>query len=425
MDVFIEPSVLHGSVKAISSKSYAHRLLICSALSDKDTFMACSESSEDIEATINCLNSLGAEIKKSPGGYEVKPLNTKSLNKGALLDCGESGSTYRFMLPVACALGAEASFKLSGRLPTRPISELTAELEAHGCRISGIGTSIVKTSGKLLSGVYCLPGNVSSQYISGLLFAFPLLCRGGIIELKSLLESSDYISMTLSALKGFGINVKVDGKSFSVDGTSKYTSPANVKVEGDWSNAAFWLCAGAIGKESIECRELNQDSLQGDRAVAEILSKFGAVLEISDDTYSVKPQLLRALEIDAGNTPDLVPILAVVASISNGKTVFKNAARLRIKESDRLKSVSETLRLLGAEISETEDGLVVLGKKKLHGGCTVDSFGDHRIAMMAAIASTVCEKPVTIKNAEAVNKSYPGFFADFESLGGKVTKGGI
>ncbi len=423
MDVTIEPSVLSGYVKAIASKSYAHRLLICSALSDKETFIACSESSEDIEATINCLNALGAEIKRTAGGFEVKPISAARLKKGARLDCGESGSTFRFMLPVACALGAESTFLLGGRLPKRPIIELSAALEAKGCVISGIGGDRVTISGNLNSGALRLPGNVSSQYISGLLFALPLLSGGSVIELTSEIESGDYISMTLSALKEFGIQVKAEDKSFIINGASGYVSPGNVEVEGDWSNAAFWLCAGAIGKGPVECTGLNPASLQGDRAVAELLAKFGAEVKFSGNSCKASPKTLRALEIDAGNIPDLVPILAAVAAVSYGKTVFKNASRLRIKESDRLKAVAETLGRLGADVTETEDGLSISGHRKLHGGCTVDSFGDHRIAMMAAIASTVCEKPVKIKNAEAVNKSYPGFFKDFQALGGKTAKG--
>lgn len=424
MDVTIEPSVLSGSVKAIASKSYAHRLLICSALSNKDSFVSCSESSEDIDATINCLSALGAGITSVAGGFEVKPINALSLKKGAELDCGESGSTYRFMLPVACALGAEASFVLGGRLPKRPISELTAALEAKGCVISGIGGARVTASGKLNGGTFRLPGNVTSQYISGLLFALPLLSGDSIIELISEIESGDYIAMTISALSDFGISVKTEGKSFIIDEAAKYVSPGNVEVEGDWSNAAFWLCAGAIGSEPIECRGLNPASLQGDKAVSEILERFGVQVNISENSYTVTPRPRHAIEIDAENIPDLVPILAAVAAVSYGKTVFKNASRLRIKESDRIASVAETLGRLGADVCETEDGLNISGHKKLRGGCIVDSFGDHRIAMMAAIASTVCEKPVTIKNAEAVNKSYPGFFEDFQALGGKIAKGG-
>ncbi len=424
MEVTLVPSGLGGSVRAIASKSCAHRLLICSALSDKKTFVACTESSDDIEATRECLKALGAKIEKISGGFEVVPISAGSFINKPVLNCGESGSTYRFLLPVACALGAEATFRLSGRLPQRPISHLSEALEKNGCSFEGIGESAVKSSGRLRSGVFRLPGNVSSQYISGLLFALPLLSGDSLIELSGEAESRDYISMTLSALETFKADVKTGGNRYSVRGGAKYLSPGRVEVEGDWSNAAFWLSVGAIGNSPIECRGLKPDSVQGDRAVAEILKRFGAEVSTCGMNCTVRRGRLRGTEIDAGNIPDLVPVLSAVASVSEGETLIKNAGRLRIKESDRLRTVFLTLSALGAEIKETGDGLIIRGRERLSGG-VVDSFGDHRIAMTAAVASTVCEKPVTIKNAEAVNKSYPGFFEDFASLGGKVLKGGV
>ncbi len=424
MEITLIPSELGGLVKAIASKSCAHRLLICSALSDKTTFVGCGESSDDIEATKECLKALGAKIKDVLGGFEVTPISRGNIAVKAVLNCGESGSTYRFMLPVACALGADATFLLAGRLPQRPISHLREALECQGCRFEGMGEAAVKSSGRLRSGTFRLPGNVSSQYISGLLFALPLVSGESVIELSGEAESRDYISMTLSALESFGVHIKPDGSRYIVRGGSGYSSPGRVEVEGDWSNAAFWLSAGAIGELPIRCVGLKPDSIQGDRAVAKILAEFGAELSLSGEDCTVRRGKLRGTEIDAGNIPDLVPILSVVAAVSEGETLIKNAQRLRIKESDRLSTVFKTLSGLGADIEETGDGLVIRGRKRLSGGI-VDSFGDHRIAMMAAIASTVCEKPVTIKNAEAVNKSYPGFFEDFAALGGRVLKGDV
>lgn len=419
MEVTINPSKLNGSVKAIASKSYAHRLLICSALSDKKTFVDCSESSEDIDATIRCLNSLGAKIEAVPGGFEVTPVSNENVIKNAVLDCGESGSTYRFMLPIACALSSDAEFCLHGRLPKRPMTDLFKALEVQGCRFTGVGEPRVKEHGNLKSGEFTLPGNVSSQYISGLLFALPLIPGESVINITGNIESKDYVLMTMSALETFGADIRNDGNRFIIRGGKGYSSPGTASVEGDWSNAAFWLCAGAIGSDEIECTGLNAGSLQGDSAVIKVLKAFGADIKVIQNAVKVKAGTLCGTEINAENIPDLVPVLSVVASVANGRTVIKNASRLRIKESDRLVSVSKTLRALGANVEETDDGLIIEGVKRLKGG-TVDSYSDHRIAMMAAVASTVSEGPVKILNAEAVRKSYPGFFEDFRALGGIV-----
>jgi len=421
VDVKILPASLSGRVRAIPSKSFAHRLLICSALSEGKTFVKCTGSSDDIEATVRCLEALGAKIERSGEGFEVTPLDLKRIVRGGTLDCGESGSTLRFMLPVACALGADARFKLAGRLPDRPLSHLEKALSEQGCAFSGQRSAILSASGQLKPGHFVLPGDVSSQYISGLIFALPLLEGDSVIEISGKIESKDYILMTLAALEKFGVSINFTGNRLNVKGGACYKSPGEVEVEGDWSNAAFWLCAGAIAGSGIECRGLNTASIQGDRAVLELLKRFGAEIRRRGDAVMVKPSMLHGIEIDARDIPDLVPALSAVAAVANGRTVIKNASRLRIKESDRLRSVSETLSALGADIRETEDGLEINGRESLKGG-VVDSFGDHRIAMMAAVASASCTEPVTIKNAQAVSKSYPAFFEDFSSLGGRVVE---
>jgi len=379
----------------------------------------CGETSDDIDATAACLTALGAEVSYNWGeGFSVKPLKPRGQ---AILDCGESGSTLRFMLPICCALGVSAEFHMRGRLPSRPMSPLLEELTAHGCTFDGVGGSPLKTSGKLRGGEFNLPGNVTSQFISGLLFALPLLDCDSRINVAGRLESEPYIDMTLDALRVFGIKVESEDGYYVVRGGQKYRSPGTVHVEGDWSNAAFWLCAGAIGKGGMTCTGLNFSSKQGDMAILNLLKRFGAEVTCSDNTVTVKPADLCGIRIDASDTPDLVPILSVVASVAHGETVIYNAERLRIKESDRLRTVTETLRALGADIAQTPDGLTINGKKALHGG-TVSSFGDHRIAMTAAVASRVCEGPVIIDGAEAVDKSYPGFWEDFSALGGVLTE---
>ena len=418
MNTRITKPIQGGTVKAIASKSNAHRLLICAALADKSTFIACPTRSEDINATVGCLEALGATVGYEKDGFIVSPIDRSKPSQGRLaLDCGESGSTLRFILPVCGALGVQASLIMGGRLPTRPLSPLYDEMVLKGCVLSKQGISPLTFEGQLTSGTYTIPGDISSQYISGLLFALPLLPGESIIRVTGTLESRPYVDMTLDSLRAFGVIVYEDDEyTFRIPGNQIYRSPGNLAVEGDWSNAAFWLCAGAIGPQ-VTCTGLNLDSKQGDRAVLAILERFGAKISIENDTVTVTPGQLRGIEINAENTPDLVPVLAAVAAVAEGTTTIINAGRLRIKESDRLFTVTDSLSALGAHITETPDGLVIYGGNPLSGG-TVKSFGDHRIAMMAAIISVACNGEVTINNADAVNKSYPGFFEDFVALGG-------
>lgn len=432
MTITITKPIRGGTVGAIASKSQAHRLLICAALSPGESRVVCSESSADIEATVRCLDALGAHINYVSGGFNVRPIRAPVVGE-RVLDCGESGSTLRFMLPVACALGVDAAFHMGGRLPSRPLSPLYEELISHGCALSPQGMNPLHTSGQLSGGRFTIPGNISSQFFSGLMFALPLLAVDSQIRIIGTLESRPYIDMTVAALNEFGIAVKSDENCYRIKGNQRYTAKETVSVEGDWSNAAFWLCAGAIGAarlgdgrqasassdNAVTVTNLKPDSLQGDKSILTILERFGARVIYGTDSVTVSRGSLKGIDIDAGDTPDLVPILAAVASVADGKTMIYNAERLRIKESDRLKTVTETLRTLGADITETKDGLIVIGKNQLTGGM-VSSHGDHRIAMTAAIVSAACRDMVTIEEAEAVSKSYPGFFKDFAALGGNT-----
>ena len=416
MDIRISPSRLSGRIAAISSKSDAHRALICAALSDAPTELFLNGSSIDIETTIRCLQSLGAAFDVSQNSICVRPI--KRAAQAATLDCAESGSTLRFLLPVAAALGCAANFTGQGRLPERPVSPLKEELEAHGCRLDRAHLPIA-LSGQLQSGVFPLPGNISSQFLTGLLLCFPLLPEGGEIALTTALESAGYVEMTMQTMRRFGIDVQRTERGFRVPAGQRYHSPKKLAICGDWSSAAFWLCAGALSDE-IVCSGLDENSAQGDRAVEPLLAQMGAQVCRAGQEVIVRPGALSAIQIDAGNIPDLIPVLAAVAATASGKTHITNAARLRIKESDRLRSVTDTLRRLGAEIEELPDGLIIWGKPRLKGG-EVSSWGDHRIAMSAAIASLSCEKDVIIRDAQVVSKSYPGFWADFEKLGGRIT----
>ena len=415
MDKIFHCPDIKGEIRAISSKSEAHRALICAALGDRQTFIECTDTNADIDATVSCLCALGANIDRLPNGFFVDPI--KEVTQGAFLDCNESGSTLRFLLPVAAALGANCAFVMHGRLPKRPLSPLYELLCDNGVSLSDMGSNPLIVSGGLRAGDYSIAANVSSQYISGLLFALSIITGKSSVSLLGKVESAPYIDMTVDTLKAFGADVSYDGEQnkFIISGRSRLCSPEKIAVGGDWSNAAFFLCAGAIGKKSITVTNLDLSSRQGDRAVLNILSSMGAKISADGDKITVCPSELTAVDIDAANTPDLVPILATVASVSTGETRIYNAGRLRLKESDRIESVCSFLSCLGADITATDDGMIINGKKRLCGGETC-SFGDHRIAMSAAIASLVCSSPVTVKAFEAINKSYPSFVDNFNTL---------
>ena len=435
---------LRGTIKAIPSKSHVHRLLIAAALYGKYTKIICDgKFSDDINATIRCLQALGAKITTSEGIISVHGISMPQ--EDAEMFCAESGSTLRFMLPVVCALGVNAKFHPEGRLPQRPLSPLREELIKHGCSLDEVGTLPYKTYGKLRGGKFEIAGNISSQYITGLLLALPLLDSKSEIHIIGKLESRPYVDMTLEVLSHFGVDVAVEGDSLiTIDGSHKnrlFDENLTFYADGDWSNAAFWLVAGAIGNNKIRMTGLREDSKQGDKAVIDILKRFGAKIEIeaasecerraagdSDVAGSVLRNItvdgakLRGIEIDAADIPDLVPILSLAATCAEGTTRIYNAQRLRLKESDRLATVCELLSALGADITITEDGLIIKGKSngdadifRLKGG-NVSSHNDHRIAMTAAIAATVCSDELTVMDSQAVNKSYPLFWQDYDML---------
>lgn len=409
MNMQLSPAPLGGTIRAIPSKSHAHRLLICAALADGVTEIDCRGSSRDIEATAACMRAIGACITEDARRFTVTP---GILQSPCRLPCGESGSTLRFLLPVAAALGLEADFVMEGRLPQRPLAPLDAQLQAHGVCLQRPAPDVLHVSGRLQPGAYTLPGNVSSQYISGLLFALPLLAGESTLTVTGTVESAPYIAMTLAALAQFGISVECSGQTYRIR-PGRYRSPGRAQVEGDWSNAAFWLCAGALGA-TVSVTGLLPESLQGDKAVVGLLARFGAETACTDGCYTVSPGPLHGIEIDAAAIPDLVPVLAVVAAAAEGDTRFFNAGRLRLKESDRIASVLALLQGLGVPAEETADGLIVHGGG-IRGG-TADSFQDHRIAMAAAVASVCAADTVTVTGARAVEKSYPGFWEDFEFL---------
>ncbi len=414
-DICIQPRMLCGDIDAISSKSDVHRILICAALSQAPTKVQFSTLSNDILTTIGCLRSMGAAIEQQEDCWYVTPIAQKPTGQ-VRINCAESGSTVRFLIPVAAALDLDACFTGEGRLPQRPLGALLLEMENHGIRFSQHMLPIEMT-GRLEPGQYSIPGNISSQYITGLLMALPLLSSDSTIHLTTHLESRPYVELTIATLRKFGVVIETLENGFAVAGNQTFRSPGSIRAEGDWSNAAFWLCAGAIGKK-ISCHKLDIHSVQGDREVVDILRQFGAHVEVDGDTVSVEKGDLKGIEIDASAIPDLITALVVVAAVAQGTTTIHSAGRLRIKESDRLSALSEYLLALGADVTEQPEGLLISGRPKLRGGC-VDGQGDHRIVMSAAVASVMCEEEVCIHGADAVNKSYPEFFEDFLMLGGE------
>lgn len=409
---------LQGYVTPPPSKSQAHRLLICAALGTEPCSIVCSSVNDDIMATMRCLNAIGAEITYSSGVFDVRPV---SVVKGGMLDCGESGSTLRFLMSVAAVLGADATFTGTGKLPQRPMGALTELLSLHGTAVerSSADELPVTCSGTLRGGRFTIPGNISSQYLTGLLFALPLAAEDSEIEVVGEQTSASYIDMTLEALRVAGIEVERSGNVYRIKGNQKYRMPSRVIVEGDWSSAAFWVVAGVIGKNPVTVCGMNNSSLQGDSAIIDHLRSMGAFVNVDADRVVAMPSHLFGAELDCADTPDLVPILSVAAAVAQGTTLFTNVGRLRFKESDRLAAMKSVLASFGVSADIGEDSFTVYGGEPVVVD-TVDSFGDHRIAMSAAVLSTVAGGITQIEGSSCVAKSYPAFFDDFAKLGGIV-----
>ena len=418
-------------VVAPKSKSYEHRILICELLSklgEADTLDAQGEPreasdlrrtaarpSEDVIATKDCISKI--KLSLMDGRSEV------------VLDCNQSGSTLRFLLPIVCALGLKARFLMRGRLAKRPMDELINELKSHGCNIDRENDTIC-TSGKLEHGIFKLPGAISSQYISGLLMALPLLEGDSEIYVRKPLVSAGYIDMTLDVMRKSSISVTEESSDteyiYRIKGGQRYILPEKYIVEGDWSNAAFWLAIGVLGDEPLAIEGLNPNSLQGDRRIFDLLREMGADVraEIDNDkavfeAYPLGDKALKALVLDAENIPDLVPLIAILACFTDRKSKITGIKRLRLKESDRLLAIEELIYGLGGSIKTREDVIEIsgLGAGGMLRGGEVRCFDDHRIVMSAATSSLRCREDVLIDNASAVNKSYLGFFDELDRLG--------
>ncbi|HIY16491.1 MAG TPA: 3-phosphoshikimate 1-carboxyvinyltransferase [Candidatus Intestinimonas stercorigallinarum] len=409
MNITITPRLLKGSITPPPSKSQSHRVLIAAALAEGVSMLRNVALSQDIEATIRCLEALGASFRWEGETLAVTGLAGQAAPQGELplLDCGESGSTLRFLIPIALALRGGGRFTGRGRLMERPQGPYFDLFREKGISFEQ-KDGVLTVSGRLEPGTFSLPGNVSSQFITGLLYALPLLSGESEILLTTPLESRGYVDMTLDALERFGVRVeREDCGRFSIPGGQTFQA-RDLAVEADWSNAAFWYVAIGLGSQ-LELDGLNAFSSQGDMRIV---------------PYYLKMRGKGPVELDVSQCPDLVPALAAQAALrGEGLTTrLVNAARLRMKESDRLATVTEVLNALGADVEEHDDHLVIRGKDALPGSVTVSGHNDHRIAMMAAVAATGCGAPVTITGAECVRKSYPNFWDDYEALGGVIVR---
>ena len=408
----IKPSALSGRVNIPPSKSAAHRNIICAALSQGRSVITPACHSEDIDATISACEALGAIINEEEGSFIIDGIDkSKLVGKRVNIDCGESGSTLRFMIPIAAALGCKATFIGHGRLPNRPITPITEAISNKGVVCSGNSLPLT-VSGRLLTGEYLISGDVSSQYLTGLLFAIGL--NGGTARLTTPLESAGYVTLTIEILKRFGVTIYEKNGVYSAKGQF---SPTNAKIEGDWSQACFYLAAGALGGE-LELSGLNFNSSQGDIKAIQLFKNFGADITVKNDILYVKPGELNGQEIDCSQIPDMVPALAVTAAMAKGQTTIFGGQRLRIKETDRIKTVIAGLEAMGISVTETPDGMIITGGKPTGG--TVDGSGDHRIVMAFSILAAFCDNSTKINGYTSVNKSYPTFFEDFKSIGGRA-----
>lgn len=399
MNVTVYPGELRGTVAAPPSKSHAHRLLIAAALAREETVIRCPELNADLEATLRCLQALGAGVEQEGETLRVRGVERET--GVARLDCDQSGSTLRFLAPLCASLNRTIHLTGAGRLPLRPIRPLLQTLAQNGARIQGDALPLTLDGG-LQPGDFLLPGGESSQYFSGLLLALPRLNGDSTVRFLPPLVSAPYVDMTLDVLAQFGIFVESVDNGWRIPGKQRYRSPGVVEAEGDWSAAGNWLAAQTMGN-SIQITGLRSASRQGDRQLPELLRHVGETIDLTA-------------------TPDVMPILAMMAACCPGReTRLTGIARLRQKESDRVAAMIAAIRALGGWAQADADAMQIRGQRLLGGWA--DGASDHRIVMALAVGATGCAEPVVISGAEAVRKSYPRFWQDFEALGGKVRYG--
>lgn len=423
MNLKIFPSKLRGKLRIPPSKSIAHRAIICAALADGKSELKNIAYSDDINATIKAMESLGANFEKNENKLIVygNAGSNKKGEKHIKIDCCESGSTIRFLLPILTLFDGDYIIYTKGKLLDRPMTPYYEIFDEEGIKYKRREKTLeIKIEKRLSSCLFNMRADISSQFISGMMFMLPLLNHDSEIIISGKMESKGYVDLTIDCLKKFGINIINNNyKSFYIEGNQSYIS-RDYYIEGDYSQLAFFAVANALGND-VEINGIEKDSLQGDKKILDILEKFGAKVEFLDNDMDLKilEGERKAYSFDGSQIPDIVPIISLLASLSEGKTEIKDISRLKIKESDRLKAIYTELSKLGADIEIGDDFMVIRGVKKLRAGVKVDSYKDHRIAMMLAIAATVCEKEIVLENAEAVSKSYPNFWEEYRKLGGK------
>lgn len=428
MKVKIKPRVLKGTIEIPPSKSYSHRAVIGASLatSEKKSKINNLKFSMDIKATMEIMENWGAKIIKGENSLEITGNSGKIIPKDKYTKCSESGSTIRFLIPVGLTSKNELVFDGKGKLVDRPLDSYYKIFEKQGLFYETTDGKLPLTvNGELKPGIYEIDGNISSQFITGLLYALPLLNGDSKLIINKNLESIGYVDLTLEILKLSGIEIKNDDyKSFHIKGNQNY-KPFEYTVEGDYSQVAFWIVTGIISSNTeneIKCLHVNKDSLQGDKEIIEIVKRMGANIDVFDNYLVIKPSKTKGTIIDISQCPDIGPILTVLAALSEGETRIINGERLRIKESDRITSIKTELNKLGANVIEEGDSLIINGVDEFKGGAEVSSWNDHRIAMSLAIASTRCRDEIIINEAESVKKSYPNFWEDFEKMGGIIEK---
>lgn len=417
--VKITPKKLSGSVTIPPSKSLSHRAIICASLANGESTVENLIFSKDIIATSKAMESLGVQLNMKDSSIDIVGREKLKLINSEI-DCNESGSTLRFMIPIALLTSEEVTFKGRGRLTTRPLTTYYNIFDKEGIKYDNKSGLPLKVKGSLKPSTYEVEGNISSQFITGLMFTLPLLNGDSSIKIIGELESKGYVDLTIDMLHQYGVKIENnDYKEFIIKGNQKYTMQ-NYKVEGDYSQVAFFVVAGLLGSE-IACLDMKKDSLQGDKVIIDIAKSMGGNIDVLDDKIIVHPSKTHGAIIDASQCPDLVPAISVLAALSEGETKIINAERVRIKESDRLEAMRCELNKIGADVKETPDGLIINGKSSLTGG-EVHGWNDHRIVMALSVATVRCTSDLTIDDSEAITKSYPTFFEDFKKLGGIVNE---